>query len=143
MPYLNFDRLPPQLLPMLAPCVFVGKILSISISSKAFPIAIRCPNYLHYRPLRHYLHFDLTLRAYLPSPILFLPKLVPPPSHRTILPTHFILQGRQFHYLQNPRISVPEKVLVYNWLQVDFSSRVLVICLESLELIRQSVYQLV
>ena len=141
MPYLNSDRLLPRLLPMLVPYVSAEKILSKLISSMAFPIAIRCLNYFHYRPLQHSLHFDLTRTVYFLSPILFLPILVPPPSHRTILLAHFALQGRLFHYHQNPRISAPEKVRVYSWLWVNFSSRVLVICSGSLLSIHQSVYQ--
>ena len=134
-PYLNFDILLPQLLPMLVPYVSARKILSVLISSVAFLIAIRCLNYLYYRPLRHSLHFDLTQTAYCLSPILFLPILVPPPSRHTIPLTHFILQGRQFHYLQSPRIFVLKKAPVYSWLWVNFSSRVLVICSGNLVLI--------
>ena len=134
-PYLNFDRYLPQLLPMLVPYVSAGKILLESISSMASPVVIRCLNYSHYRPPQHSLHFDLTQTVYFLSPILFLPILIPPPSHHTIHLAHFILQGRQFHYLQNPRISVPRKAPVYSWLWVNFSSRVLVICLEILVLI--------
>ena len=134
-PYLNSDRSLPRLLPLIVPYVSVKKILSKLISSMAFPITIRCLNYFHYRPLRHSLHFDLTQTTYSLSPILFLPVLAPPPNHRTILLAHFTLQGRRFHYLQNPKISVPEKVRVCSWLWVNFSFRVLVICLGSLVLI--------
>ena len=134
-PYLNSDRSLPRLLPLIVLYVSAKKILSKLISSVAFPIAIRCLNYFHYRPLRHSLHFDLTQTTYFLSPILFLPVLVLPPSHHTILLAHFTLQGRRFHYLQNPRISVPEKVRVCSWLWVNFSFRVLVTCSGSLVLI--------
>ena len=134
-PYLNFNKSLPQLLHVLIPYVFAGTILSELISSMAFPIATRCPSYLHYRPLQRSLHFDLTQTIYLSSPILFLHLLIPLPSHHTILLVHFILQGRQFHYLQNPRISVLKKAPVYSWLLVNSSSHVLVICLGSLVLI--------